>query len=84
MNQIEADFCQNDVKKTTLLWCAKETLYKIFPGRGLIFKDNLFVTGFPEGDNGVMETEIILGSQVWQYKMHHMILNGYAITFIED
>ena len=84
LNPAEAAFCQDDLNKITLLWCAKETLYKVFHGRGLIFKENLFVTGFPEGNDGLMETEIRLGSQTWKYRMHYMILNGYAITFIEE
>ena len=84
LNKDEAEFCQYDLTRITLLWCAKETLYKIFHGRGLIFKDNLFVTLFPEGNEGIMEAEIRLGSLLWKYKMHYMILNGYGITFIED
>lgn len=84
LNPEEAAFCQDDLSKITLLWCAKETLYKVFHGRGLIFKDNLFVTSFPIEDEGIMETEIRLGSQTWKYKMPYMIVNGYGLTFIED
>lgn len=80
----EIELCENNLEKFTLLWCAKETLYKVFHGRGLIFKENLFVTSCPSGKEGLLETEIRIGSQTWHYSMHFFLLNGYAITFIED
>jgi 4'-phosphopantetheinyl transferase EntD len=80
----EQEFCQTDLEKLTLLWCAKETLYKIYPGRGLHFRENLFVRAFPYQKEGLMSAEIDLGSQKWVYQMHYMIRDGYALTFIEE
>ena len=79
----EQAFCQSDIEKLTLLWCAKETLYKIYPGRGIHVKENLFVRAFPNEKEGLMGAEIVLGSQKWLYQMHYLIRDGYALTFIE-
>jgi len=84
LTEEEMDFCGNDVQKITFIWCAKETLYKIYHGRGLIFKDNLFVRTCPSGNEGLMAAEIVLGSQKWCYQMHYLLRHGYSITFIEE
>jgi len=84
LSKIELDFCKNDKEKTTIMWCAKETLYKIYHGRGLHFVDNLFIRTFPNEQEGMMATDIQVGSQVWSYQMHYMVRNGYVITFIEE
>jgi 4'-phosphopantetheinyl transferase len=84
LNTEEADFSLHNPLRTTLLWCAKETLYKIYHGRGLIFKENLFVRSFPTQDEGFMDTEIIVGSQSWKYSMHYLCRNNYGITFIDS
>lgn len=84
MTDQEFDFCDGDLKKIAILWCAKETLYKIYHGRGLIFKENLFVLTCPDQEEGVIATEIQIGSQKWCYQMHYAFRNGYGITFIEQ
>lgn len=84
LTEQELEFCDGDIQKITFVWCAKETLYKIYHGRGLIFKDNLFVRTCPSGQEGLMATEIVLGSQKWCYQMHYLMRDGYAITFIEE
>lgn len=83
LNSQEAEYGLQDARKATLLWCAKETLYKIYHGRGLIFKDNLFIRSFPNDEDGFIETEICIGSLSWQYQMHYLVRNGYGITFVE-
>ena len=80
----EMAFCGNDLQKITFIWCAKETLYKIYHGRGLIFKEHLFVRTCPDGNEGMMATEISIGSQKWMYQMHYLVRDGYVITFIEE
>lgn len=80
----ERNFVERDERRATLLWCAKETMYKIYHGRGLIFKDNLFVRTFPDKEEGFMETEICVGSMSWRYQMHYLVRNGYGITFVEN
>lgn len=79
----EAAFCQDDLRNITILWCAKETLYKIYHGRGLIFKENLFVKTFPIAEEGLIETEIHIGTYQWHYQMRYLVRDGYAITFVE-
>jgi phosphopantetheinyl transferase len=83
LTEEEADFVQGDEMRATLLWCAKETLYKIYHGRGLIFKEHLFVRTFPLAEEGFIETEIKIGSLSWQYTMQYLMRNGYGITFVE-
>lgn len=83
LTEEEAAFALQDQEKATLLWCAKETLYKIYHGRGLVFKENLFIRSFPDNKEGFMHTEIKVGSLSWQYEMHYLVRNGYGITFVE-
>jgi phosphopantetheinyl transferase len=47
LNHAELELAQNDTHKLCILWCAKETLYKIYSKRGLIFRENLEI--LPEG-----------------------------------
>ncbi len=83
LTEEEADFVGMDESRATLLWCAKETLYKIYHGKGLIFKENLLVRTFPSEEQGFIETEIHVGSLSWHYRMQYLLRNGYGITFVE-
>ena len=47
LNDNELNLAKDDLQKLCIMWCAKETLYKIYSKRGLVFREDLRI--IPEG-----------------------------------
>jgi 4'-phosphopantetheinyl transferase len=43
LSESELEFANDDIEKLTILWSAKEALYKLYGKRKVIFKENLIV-----------------------------------------
>lgn len=72
-----------DFTKATLIWSAKETLYKIYAKKGLVFKEDLEILNFEINDdrNGVLDAQINKGLMKAKYKIGYSITSSYVLTY---
>lgn len=72
-NEKEWKFAKKDVDMLTIIWAAKETLYKIHGKKKLIFKENLGIEPFKLNDEGNLKACIHLnqGSEVFDLRFFH-------------
>lgn len=79
--EIEALEPGNDIKKLSLLWSAKESLYKI-PVDTKIDLSNIHITKGMFRNKGIMEGSIgpLISSKT--YQIHYLMENDYVLTYI--
>jgi 4'-phosphopantetheinyl transferase len=75
-----------DIRIFFLIWSAKETLYKVYAKRGLVFKENLIIN--PErvalGESGTVSGIIKADGQEKTYKIWYHFLPGVLLTYTFD
>ena len=64
----------------TLIWCAKETLYKIIAQQGVIFNEELEVLPFSIENEGVLNTEISVGKDT-TYQLFYIRCADYFLVW---
>lgn len=85
LNENELNFVSNFHKKeaATLIWCSKETLFKLIDKEGVNFKKDFSTLPFEPNKKGVIES-LINTSTPSQKQIINYIFNGeYALTFCE-
>ncbi|MER2996083.1 4'-phosphopantetheinyl transferase superfamily protein [Pontibacter populi] len=83
LNEDEKNYTCGEADKTCLYWSAKETLYKMYSQRQLIFKENLLLQPDPETENlllGRVQTDNF--SKL--YQVHHEVLQQHVLTYCID
>lgn len=80
-NNEELFFCQNDILKLNVIWCAKETLYKVYGKKGLIFKEQIAIKPFEIGNEFLVYGNIIMNDIPRSYKLRCILNDEYIITF---
>jgi len=68
-------------KYLALIWCAKETLYKMANQPGLIFKDDLRIEPFTANPKGVLSCMIYRDGNKDSYGLHYMVNDGYCLVW---
>lgn len=71
---------ENEARKLTIIWGAKEALYKMFPPRGLSFKDHIKVIPFDLSENGGLAW-IHFEEVVEQYQINFIEFNGFTCVY---
>ena len=73
-------------EEITLYWCVKESLYKLYGKKKLVFKENLFVEPFEYLAKGKILGEIILDSEKRKYILHYEKISAegkdYMMTYV--
>lgn len=72
----------DQINKTCLYWSAKETLYKLYSRKKLIFKDNLFLT--PTESNNVLSGCIRTDNFFKLYQIQYEKVQNHMLTFCID
>ncbi|MEP2936247.1 MAG: 4'-phosphopantetheinyl transferase superfamily protein [Gilvibacter sp.] len=68
------------MRKLTLVWCAKESLYKLYATPGLSFLQHIEVCDFTlESDHST--ADIFYQGQSSQYKVHFLEFEGFTCAF---
>ncbi|NDK54681.1 4'-phosphopantetheinyl transferase superfamily protein [Pontibacter fetidus] len=83
LSEDEKNYTCGEEGKTCLYWSAKETLYKMYSQRKLIFKENLLLQPDPETENlllGRVQTDNF--SKL--YQVQHEIINEHVLTYCID
>ncbi|WP_018477081.1 4'-phosphopantetheinyl transferase family protein [Pontibacter roseus] len=74
----------DDELKTCLYWSAKETLYKMYGKKQLVFKENLFVEPAQGAENNVLQGQVITDKFSKLYQIQHELLLGHVLTYSID
>lgn len=72
---------QNDVQTLCILWCAKETLYKICDKKKLSFKEEMRIEAFEPHQSGSLVGKVIVEGSDKAYKLEYRIEKDYIMTF---
>lgn len=70
-----------DDKLLTILWSAKETLYKFYSKKQVIFKTNLSLEPFVATDT-LIYGNIIMPDLTMRLPIHLLEIDGYCVTYI--
>ncbi|MGM5469350.1 4'-phosphopantetheinyl transferase family protein [Flavobacteriaceae bacterium LMO-SS05] len=71
---------KNYINKLTLIWCIKESLYKLFATPGMLFRDHFFVIPFMLEDGETISWIDYYGKKQ-RYQAQFLEFEGYACAF---
>jgi len=69
------------VKALTLIWCAKESMYKLYGKKGVSFKQHMDVAPF-ELNKPQTKSSINYKGQISFYEVYFVEFNGFLSTFV--
>jgi len=81
MNNTESHDAAGDLHKTLVYWSAKETLYKLYSKKQLIFKDNILIAPFAIQPAGILNTRIKTLDTEKAYTVHYEKPEEYILTY---
>ena len=81
LSEKEQAFANADVARTCLYWSAKETLYKLYSRKKLLFKENLGLGPINELESGVLDGSITLQDFNKNYAVHYEKNNNFILTY---
>ncbi|WP_439881531.1 4'-phosphopantetheinyl transferase superfamily protein [Pontibacter sp. MBLB2868] len=82
LSEAEKTYTASNENRTCLYWSAKETLYKLYSRKKLIFKDNLII--IPPSENQMMQGQIKIGFFDKLYEIHHEEIQNHVLTYCYD
>ncbi len=74
----------SNVIYTTLIWSAKETLYKFYSANEVIFKDELRVHPFNFEDKGKFKADILKSAGILSIDIQYFIFDNYVLTWCKQ
>ena len=75
------DLSSNLVKAHTLIWCAKESMYKLFGEKGVSFKEHMVVSPFSI-NNLNTRAGINYKEQIAYFDVHAVEFNGFTMAVV--
>ena len=79
--QAELNFTKDNTIMLCKAWCAKETLYKIYGKRGLIFSENLLLEPYDQTHSGIITGNIIVNGSAKKHKLEYKVTEDYVLTY---
>jgi hypothetical protein len=70
--------------KLHVYWGVKESLYKFYGKRKLIFSENLIVSPFDLGKEGEVTGEIRIGQLFQSKKLHYRFMDQFVLVYIRN
>ena len=85
MNENELNFLKSCPQKeaATLIWCAKETLFKLIDNQGVDFKKDFTTLPFSPMHEGVIMSFINTTTPPLQQPLSYILNTAYALTYCE-
>jgi phosphopantetheinyl transferase len=80
MNEYESSFAQNITSKT-IIWSAKETLFKLHYKNGIDFKYNLCIFGFKPHKKGMIKGLIELDETEMLCNISYLLFDNMVLTY---
>lgn len=68
-------------EKLCIYWSAKETLYKLYSKKKLVFKDHLQVEEIPQGPAGQLSARVVCETLDKRFCINYEIINNYILTY---
>lgn len=68
------------IRKLTIVWCAKESLYKLYGKKGLMFLENINVNDF-DFDDGETTATVSFGGKVSEYQIKFIEFEGFTCAW---
>lgn len=83
VNPLENAFIPDTEKRVYhgLIWCAKETLYKMAATPGLIFKEDLLVKPFAANQQGHIPAIFFLNKEVKEFQLLYKVVPEYYLVW---
>ncbi len=85
MNTIELEFAgsENQISLQTLIWSAKEALYKVYGKKELDFKEHLHIHPFniSQDNFGVFTGTILKDHFIQKHHIHYQIIDNIVLTY---
>ncbi|MBD1398413.1 4'-phosphopantetheinyl transferase superfamily protein [Pontibacter sp. JH31] len=84
LTEQEKALTADDEQQTCLYWSAKETLYKMYSQKQLIFKENLLVEPTQSPENNLLLGRVVTDKFSKLYQIHHELLLNHILTYSID
>lgn len=82
LNDAELAATAGDVAKMHLYWSAKETLYKIYSQKKLLFKENLLLQDFDRQPSGQFTGTVQTDNMHQTYDVLYEVAPDYVLTYV--
>lgn len=69
------------VSKLTIVWGAKESLYKIYGKKKLLFLENIYIEDFPFNSNKQTTGKILYEGETSHYHIHFMEIDDFTCVY---
>jgi 4'-phosphopantetheinyl transferase len=81
LSETELANTNGDITRTSLYWSAKETLYKMYSRKKLLFKENINVGPVKNKNKGVLEGSITTDNFCQTYAVHFEKNDNFILTY---
>lgn len=81
LTEEEFNIPEKDENRLCVYWCAKETLYKIYGRKHVIFSQHLIVDPFAIQEEGVITGKLNLPDVRQSYSLRYLRWKGYIVCF---
>lgn len=72
---------ENRLEKLYVCWGAKESLYKLYGERNLLFQEHIHLNPFDYQEKGIFKGEINTGKFKKEFKIHYQKLDDYMLVY---
>ena len=79
----EVKDADNNIIKLCIYWCAKESLYKIYGKRNLLFTDHLRVAPFVLSQSGSLVGKIVLPASETISHLQYLVMEEFVVVFTD-
>ena len=78
----EIEMAGGNIEKLTVLWCAKEAIYKMHANKKLSFRDNMLISPFEmEKSKGNTMAKLMVGDIINEYKINYEKFGDYLMAY---
>lgn len=84
LEPLEKQVIGDDLNKLTIAWSAKETLYKLYGKKNIIFAENLLLSPFTIAETGIVNATILTNSFQGNYTVHFELNENTVLTYCLD
>ena len=79
--EMEYKFASGAIESLCVIWCAKEALYKLQGGRGLVFSEHIHINHLTFTGNGHLTGYVIREHKRSQYHLFYESLDDYIMVY---
>ena len=81
LSDVELEAANENIEVLSIYWSAKETLYKIYGKKKLIFRKNIEVLAFEMSDEGETEGIIKIDDEVTTYTLRFLKIDNHYLVY---